>query len=68
MSLSQADDQQGWAFHTWRGGIDAEMPIFVPGLRELGNNMISGNGNYRPRMRRVLDVVPRENARRALAP
>ena len=46
-------------------------PFFVPGLSELlryGRISHPGMGPYPPRVRRDLDVGPRGNSRRSLAP
>ena len=66
-------NQPMWlGFHTVRDGIDPRGPRFVPRLLELvveiWKDFYPEMRPCPPRMRRDLDIVPRGNSRRALAP
>ena len=58
-----------WGFHISRGGIYRENVRFcfrVVGVVHVRKGFLSGDGTYRPRVRRDFNVAPRDNFRHAL--
>ena len=69
--LHQSHHMWGRGFHTLRGRIDSgdvRFHLRVVGVLDERKGFWSGDGPYRSRVQRDLDVVPRGNFSRVLAP